>query len=321
MKKYFVSHKLDISVSFFFVLIMLIFIAAKPEVFIGYKIYMAVFTSLGLVAILTTAIVFIIVVGEIDLSFPSVIGMGAWIFALSFKVGINPYICFLIALIVGCFIGFLNGIMVTKLGLPSLVLTLGMNFLLRGIIMIGSQANNISLVPLRASFFRSLFVGNLGGVFPVQMLWAIGFSIFFYFIFYRHRFGGHVCFVGDNILSAREMGVKVDRVKITTFIMVGFCAAFIGVLSSLLNNVFYATAGNGYLLLILAAVFLGGTPTWGGIGTILGAVVGSFIISFVQTGVIAVGLTGYYTDFFFGLILVIALISHRFTGGNLKKLK
>jgi len=321
MKKYFEKHKLDISVSFFFVLIMLIFIIIKPEIFLGYKIYMAVFTSLGLVTILTVTMVFVVVIGEIDLSFPSVIGMGGWIFALLFKVGINPYICFLIALIVGCFIGFLNGMMVTKLGLPSLVLTLGMSFLLRGLIMIGSQANNISLVPLRVSFFRTLFVGNLGGVFPVQMLWAIGFSIFFYFLFYRHRFGGHVCFIGDNILSAREMGIKVDRVKITTFIMMGFSAAFVGVLSSLLNNVFYATSGSGYLLLILAAVFLGGTPTWGGIGTILGAAIGSFIISFIQTGVIAIGLTGYYTDFFFGLILVIALLSHRFTGGNLGKLK
>jgi len=321
MKKYFDSHRLDISVSFFFVLVMIIFIIARPEVFLSYKIYMAVFNTLGLVAILTVTVVFLIVVGEIDLSFPSVIGMAGWIFALLFKVGINPYICFFIALIVCSFIGFLNGIMVTKLGLSSLVVTLSMNFLLRGLIVIGSQAENISLVPLRASFFRSLFVGNLGGIFPVQMIWAVAFTVFFYFLFYRHRFGGHVCFIGDNTLSAGEMGIRVDRVKITTFIMVGFSSAFVGILSSLLNNVFYATSGSGYLLLILAAVFLGGTPTWGGIGTIIGALMGAFIISFIQTGIIAVGLTGYFTDFFFGLIMIIALISHRFTGGNLRKLK
>jgi len=321
MKKFFNNHRMDISVSFFFVVIMLIFIIARPDVFLSYKIYVAVFNTLGIVAILTLTMVFLIVSGEIDLSFPSVIGMAAWIFSLSYQGGMNPYLSLIIALIVGLFIGFLNGIMVTKLGLPSLVLTLAMNFLLRGLIYIGSQAENISLVSLRVSVFRSLFVGNLGGIFPVQMIWAVFFCIIFYFLFYRHRFGGHVCYTGDNILSASEMGVKVDRTKIITFMMVGFSSAFVGILSCLLNNVFYATSGSGYLLLILAAVFLGGTPTWGGIGTIFGAFVGAFIISFVETGIVAVGLTGYYTDFFFGLILVIAILSHRFMGGNLSKIK
>lgn len=321
MKNFFNSHKLDISVSFFFVIVMLIFIIAAPDVFLSYKIYTAVFSTLGLVAILTVTMVFLIVGGEIDLSFPSVIGVGAWLFALSYQNGISPYVALFIALAAGVSIGFFNGIMVTKIGLPSLVLTLAMNFLLRGLIFIGTEGNNVSVVPLRESVFRSLFVGNLAGVFPVQMIWAIAFCIFFYLFFYRHRFGGHVFFTGDNEFSAKEMGVKVDRVKIITFMMVGFSAAFVGILSTLLNNVFYATTGDGYLLIILAAVFLGGTPTWGGVGTIFGAFVGAFIISFIQTGIIASGLTGYYTQFFFGLILVIAILSHRFTGGSLKKLK
>ena len=114
--------------------------------------------------------------------------------------------------------------------------------------------------------------------------------------------------------SAREMGIRVDRVKTLTFMLMGFSAGFVGVLVSLLNSTFWPTTGDGYLLLILAAVFLGGTPTWGGIGTIWGAVIGAFILGFIETGIVAAGLTGFFTQFFYGVILILALISHRYVG-------
>jgi ribose/xylose/arabinose/galactoside ABC-type transport system permease subunit len=123
-----------------------------------------------------------------------------------------------------------------------------------------------------------------------------------------------VCYIGDNTTSAREMGIRVDRVKILTFVLIGFSSGFSGVLLTLINTSFWPTTGDGYLLPTLAAVFLGGTPTWGGVGTVYGAVVGAFILGFVDTGIVASGLTGFYKQFFYGLILILALISHRYVG-------
>ena len=123
---------------------------------------------------------------------------------------------------------------------------------------------------------------------------------------------------GDNPQSAKETGVRIDRTKILAFVIVGFAAGVAAILSSLVNLTFWPTAGDGYLLLVLAAVFLGGTPTWGGTGTIVGATIGAFILGFLETGIIAAGLTGFYTQFFFGLILLLSLISHRFTGTQKK---
>jgi simple sugar transport system permease protein len=149
------------------------------------------------------------------------------------------------------------------------------------------------------------------------MVWGFAFVVMCLFLFNRHQFGAHICFVGDNRISAAETGIKVDRVKIGAFMLVGFASAIAGVLSGLINNTFWPTSGDSYLLTTMAAVYLGGTPTWGGVGTIIGAAIGAFILSFLETGIISIGLTGFYTRFFFGLIIILALISHKFS--NMKR--
>jgi simple sugar transport system permease protein len=306
-------NKLSIAVLLVFLSLMGLFIILKPSVFLHYRAYMAVFTTLGASIILTTSVVFVVASGELDLSFPSVIGLSAWVFAVIVKAGGHPVLGFVCALAMGSAVGFVNGLLVTKLQLSSLVSTLGMNFLIRGLIMILTDGIAITLPFLRDMTFYRVFAGKLGR-FPIQMLWSIGYAAVLWLVFNRHRFGGHVCYVGDNVTSAEEMGVRVDRVKIITFVLMGFTSAFAGVLLVLINSSFWPTTGEGYLLLILAAVFLGGTPTWGGIGTIFGAIMGAFILGFIETGIVASGLTGFYKQFFYGLILILALISHRYAG-------
>jgi simple sugar transport system permease protein len=108
------------------------------------------------------------------------------------------------------------------------------------------------------------------------------------------------------------MGVNIDRTVLYTFCLVGLAASFAAVLSAMINMNYWPNVGDGYLLIALAAVFLGGTPTWGGVGTIFGAFLGALIISFLEAGIIAAGLTGFYTKFVYGLIIILAIIGHRF---------
>jgi len=317
MKDFIKKRKLEIGVSSVFFIIMIVFIFANPFVFLNYRIYMAVFTTLPILIILSTSTVFVIANGEMDLSFSSIIGISGLAFASMAKAGINPFLALIVGIIVGLFCGLLNGLLITNLRLPSMVLTLGMNFFLRGFIMIATNGKGISLAFIRNTKIFSVFAGKIG-VFPIQMLWAIGFATIMWFLFYRHKFGGHVCYVGDNLMSAREMGINVKKVKLSVFLINGASSGFVGVLLCLINNQFWPTSGDGYLLIVLAAVFLGGNPTWGGIGTIYGAFVGAFILGFIETGIISSGLTGFYTKFFFGLIIILSLISHKFTGLNKK---
>ena len=313
VKDVLVRHKIEFAVLAVFFVLIGVFAIANPRVFFNYRAYIAVFTTLGASIVLVTASVFVVASGELDLSFPSIIGLSAMVFALIIRAGASPILAFFAALLTGAFCGFLNGVLVTRVGLSSLVSTLGMNFLLRGLIMILTGGLAIPLTELRETPFWNLFAGKIGE-FPVQLLWGLGFAFVGWLLFTRHRFGGQVCYVGDNLTSAKEMGIRVNRIKTWTFMLMGFSAGFTAVLVTMLNSTFWPNTGEGYLLLILAAVFLGGTPTWGGIGTIWGAVIGAFILGFIETGIVAAGLTGFFTQFFYGLILILALISHRYVG-------
>jgi ribose/xylose/arabinose/galactoside ABC-type transport system permease subunit len=107
------------------------------------------------------------------------------------------------------------------------------------------------------------------------------------------------------------MGINVRRVRVGTFAFMRIGAALAGAFSTMINFPWWPTSGDGYLLPILASVFVGGTPTWGGVGTIAGGAIRALIVSFIQTGVVGAGLSGFYVQFFNGLIIILSLLGHR----------
>jgi len=305
-------NRRPISALVVFIVLLGAFTLANPRVFLNPTIYTSVFTSVPLSIILTVPLVFVIAAGEIDLAFPSTVGLAAWAFALVAQAGASPVLGLLAAVVTGALAGLVNGLLVTRARLSSLVSTLGMNFLLRGLINLGTQGMGVPLTEqITDTRFHDVFAGDVGPV-PAQLIWAIAFAAVGVLLFNNHRFGAQACCVGDNQESAREMGINVDRVKIMAFVYVGLASALVGVMSDVINFIFWPTTGDGYLLSVLAAVFVGGTPTWGGVGTVTGAVIGALIVGFINTGIIAAGLTGFYTQFFYGLVIILSLLGHRF---------
>jgi simple sugar transport system permease protein len=201
----------------------------------------------------------------------------------------------------------LNGLIVVKLGIPSLVATIGTQFLWRGVVLIVTNGSGASLVSAKGTLLYQALVGRLGGLVPAQMLWTVIIALLVWFFLNRHKFGAHVYLLGDNVESARLMGVNVERQKIIVFAIVGLVAAFSGVIQSFEVTYFWPTLGEGYLLRTLSSVFLGGTSVFGGAGTIFGTFVASFIIGAIEAGIVAVGLTGFWTQFIYGLIIVISV--------------
>jgi ribose/xylose/arabinose/galactoside ABC-type transport system permease subunit len=293
-----------------FVAMMAVFLVASPAVFTSWEIYNSVLVTLPVALCLAVPLVFVVTVGEIDLSFPATMGFSAWIFALLIHAGAGLFPAIIAALAVGVLLGLCVGALVAYAGLSSLIATLGMNYMLRGLIMILTQGKSIALLELRDERTASLFAGDVFGL-PVQMLWAVGFVVLAALLFNRHRFGARVHVVGDNPDSAAQMGINTRRVRATTFAFMGLGAALAGVFTTLVNFTWWPTTGDGYLLPAIASVFVGGTPTWGGIGTIVGAAVGAATVAFIQTGIVASGLSGFYVQFFNGLIIVLALLGHR----------
>jgi simple sugar transport system permease protein len=291
-----------------------LFTVANPDVFGNPTTYRSIFTTLPVAIFLSVPLVFIVTGGEIDLAFPATMGFSAWTFALAYQAGWNPFLAMGAAVITGLILGTINGVLVVYANLSSLVATLGMNFLLRGLINIGAQGFSIAIPDLRKTFFYDLFGSRVIEFVPNQMFWALLFMLFGWFLYNRHIFGSRVHCIGDNPDSSAEMGIKVQRTRVLLFMFVGVGAALAGVFSVLINFVWWPTTGDGYLLPGLAGIFVGGTPSWGGVGTVVGGAIGATIVSIIETGVIAAGLTGFYTQFFYGLVIILSLIGHRFNG-------
>ena len=302
----------------YFIILMLIFLIGAPEAWLRPNLHQSVFVMMPTLIFLVIPLVFLVASGEIDLSFASTYALAAYIFAILVKSGIDPALAILAGVISGAVVGALVGALIVYGRLSSLVASLGVLFLLRGLILVLTQSRSITMMDeLENHWVYHLLVGNFYG-FPMQMIWALVFVIFCYYLFNKHVFGIHIHHVGDNYVSAEQMGINVKAVKIKAFMFVGLGAGIAGIFTTLITYSFFPTQGFGYLLLALAAVFVGGTPYWGGLGTIAGAVFGVGVIAYMEVGVIAVGMSGVWRQFFNGLIILLALLGHRLHGDRVR---
>ncbi len=303
----------------FFVIMMIIFIIASPKVFLDVGIFSAVFLALPAAIILGLGLVFVTVSGESDLSFPSIVPLCGLTYSVTFTaLDQNFFVAVLAAVVVGIVCGWLNGFLVTRLGLSSLITTLGMNFALVGLTHVLNRGEIRMFSEFNDSKIRHAIVGSWGPI-PSQMFWAAGITLILGMVFHRHKYGIHAHIAGDNPEAGRAMGINIERTKTIAFIIVGVCSAIAAVIAILLNSTYYATMGEGLLLPVLASVFVGGTPVGGGRGTIGGLVIGAATVKFIETGVIAMGLDGYYTSLGFGVVIVLSLLGHRRFSGRLTK--
>ena len=298
----------------------IIFIAAAPDTFLSSRIYYAFMSTIPFFAIMAIPLTMVVIAGEMDLSFPSIMGMGMVAFAFVYdgtaasiaSVTTRVFLAFIAALLCGSLIGWLNGVIIVKFGIPSLVATIGTQFFWRGAVLVLTEGKNFSLSYVKETFLYPALVGKIGGYFPMQMIWLILIAVFGWVLLNRHKFGAHIYLIGDNVQSAQLMGVNTGRVRIQAFMLIGLISAFAGVLYSFHIAYFWPSLGDGYLLNTLASVFLGGTSVFGGIGTILGTFLGAFIIGAIEAATVAVGLTGFWTQLIYGLIIVLSVIMHTY---------
>ena len=285
-----------------------LFMITSPEVFFKGRIYQAFLSTVPFMGLMALGLTFVLAMGEIDLSFPSTMALSGFIFTSTFQATDSVILALIYSLLSGVIVGFINGKLVTSIGIPSIVATLGMQFLVRGFSNIIS--NGLArTVALDKTISYKIFAEKLG-VIPVQSIWFIGLTIFFYFLLFRHKFGEHVLFIGDNQEAARMMGVNVNRVKIMIFILMGIMASFAGILSCYRMRTWWPTMGEGYIMMIMAAVFMGGTSMFGGEASIEGTFIGSFVIGSLEAGIVAAGLSGFWTQFICGLLIIASVTIH-----------
>jgi len=306
----------------YFVL-MVVFIITATKVFTGYRIYMSFLQTVPPLLILALGLTFIITAGEMDLSFSAIIAFSGFIFCYIFRTFGTPWLAFILALSSGALVGLINGWMVAKVGIPSIMATLAAQFFWNGLTILLSGGLSWNIKEIRPYFIHTLFVGRIGGIVPAQSLWGVGVAVFLWFILNRHTFGEHILFIGDNVDVARVMGVNVTATKIKLFVFMGVISAFAGILLTLEMINFWTTQGAGLLLPTIAAVFIGGTSLAGGYGTVIGSFFGAYIVGSLEAGVVASGIGGYWTRLVTGLVMAASvslnIILSREKGKGLKE--
>lgn len=284
----------------------LTFVIAAPAVFTNVNIYAAFAQSTPQFGVIALALTFVVITGEIDLSFPSIMALGTAAFVLTVST-VGVPVALILALLTGAVCGLINGLLVSRLNIPSLVITIGTSFLYRGLELVLMNGSGVPLTAQEYPGMHMLLRESVFG-FPVQTLWMIGLCAVLWVLLNRTRFGAHVFLVGDNPTSARLMGINVVSVKTRAFVLVGVMSVFAGLMTSIYGYYFWPTVGEGFLLFTIASVFLGGTSVFGGTGSVVGSFVAAFIIGAINAGIVSAGINAFYTQLCFGLVIVISVV-------------
>lgn len=310
INKLFGSFRLQLSVLLVFIAMIVAFMITAPKVFLSARTYTSVMVVAPFFIILAIGETFVLIAGEVDMSFPSIVGFAAYAFAWVWSVTGNIPLALVASFVSGAALGLVNGVLITGSNAPSLVITLGTYYFWRGVITVLTNGLGIQLNLLGGTPLWEVFVGMIGGGLPVQVLWATLTAVGAWVLINRSRIGAHIYAIGDNRDAARVMGISVRRTLVFIFVISGVLAALTGIMINLVDLTLWPTTGDSYLLPALASAFIGGNPLIGGSGTIFGSFIGGLILSFITMGIIVSGGTGFWTQLIYGLIIVVAISTY-----------
>ena len=261
----------------------------------------------AVLGIMTMAVTFLIISGEFDLSIGSTFALSAVTAAVLMESGFPILAAFLIGLVVSVVVGFLNGLIVTKLKIPSFIATLGTMMIVRSAVLMVSERRPRVLAD-RGLVACAFGGGELFGAIPVPIIWLLVIVAISWVILAKTPFGYKVYATGGNIRAARLSGINTDRVKITNYILTAFAAGLAGLISLCFLRMVAPVQGEGYELEAIAATVIGGTALAGGVGSILGAFLGSFMLAIIKIGLVLMGTNPYLQDGILGLVILIAVV-------------
>lgn len=269
-------------------------------------------TSTAVVAILAIGITPIVVMRHIDISIASTVGLSAWVIADFCKK--NPDFtwrqCFVIGAVIGLAVGILNGLLVAGLRLPSLVVTLGTLYIVRGAVYVVSNSvdyNAQEMPPSLLALGQKVYFGILPFTFLLVIIAMLAMAFFMKYT----KSGRDAYAIGSNPPAADLVGLKVFRRTFLAFVFSGLMAGVAGVFYLMRFAQVDSTAFYGQELAVVAAVVIGGVTIMGGSGTVVGAVIGALLVQTIQGGLAALGVDAFWKAAINGLLLIIAIYADR----------
>jgi simple sugar transport system permease protein len=299
----FISQHLSELVSTLVAIALVIFFTIESPNFFTFDNALVLSQFIAPFAIFALAEVAVLILGEIDLSVGQMYIVSPFFVTYWNNAGVPVLPGIVLALLVCCGLGFINGLVTVKLRVPSFIATLGMAFALRGIVLIYS--NGAPTNPVGPETLMSI----LGGWSWSEAFWALGIAALLHVMLRGTTFGLHIVAVGGNTESARESGIRVDYVKIWCFVLCALLGGVMGILDGYhLGSLDPATDGLTFTFYGVTSAVIGGTALTGGRGTMIGACIGACVLGMIKDGFLILGTSSFALDLVTGLTILLAMI-------------
>ena len=290
-----------------------VFAVLGGQVFLGAPGWSSWLNMAAEVGIVALPVGLLMIAGELDITVGAVLPASSLTVAIiSGHYGLPIYLGIAGGLSVGLAVGFLNGLLVTRTGIPSLIITIGTMFGVMGltlgftILIAGSTGVFIVADPLT----KSIFGAALGGMFQVGIFWWAGFVVVIYYLLHVSPWGNWIFALGGSRESARNAGIPTQRLTIQLFMLSGFAAAFVGVTQVITFGSAQVAAGSSFIFNSIMCVVIGGVILTGGAGSVVGIVLGTMTFAIVNQGIFFSGLDPNFGSIIIGALLLAAVLSN-----------
>ena len=255
------------------------------------------------VAIIACGEIMLMIGGEIDLSAGMVFALAPFVMYFAHDAGIPLVPALLLGIAAAGAVGMANGVITLLLGIPSFVTTLGTLFLVNGLNLTISHGTPVT-PPGSAGFAQVMGAWGYS-----EILWTLLVAVVLHIVLRHTRWGLHTIASGANETGAREAGIRVKRIKIGNFIVVGVLSGFTGCLEAFrIGSIDPQAGGNQIMFLAIAAGVIGGTPLAGGSGTIIGGLIGALVLGVLNDGFTLIGINAFLFNIILGAAILVAML-------------
>lgn len=301
-----IRHKFLDSILVLFAICMVIYFSVASPYFFSMRNFMNILSSVSVVGIIATGMTLVIITRGIDLSVGSIIALTGCVAALLLVNYSVPWpVAILVTLLIGFLVGSFNGILITKFNVVPFIATLGSMNIFRGIAFIITNGQAIYVPNPVISF---LGTGKIFGLLPVPAIIMVLLFVVFWFVTRHTVFGRNVFATGGNNIASRLAGVNVKSLTLTLYILTGVLSAVAGLVMAGLTSTAMPSAGDGYNLDVITAVYLGGNSANGGEGSVWRTFMGILIIGILNNGMALLSVQSYWQTFVKGCLLIIAVV-------------
>ena len=284
-------------------IMMVVFSILSPRAFPRISNLLNVLNNAALSAIIAGGLTAVVIVGDFDMSIAYIASFaGVFVCGLMVKQHLPVWLAIIVTVLSGTAIGFTNGLIVTKLNVPSTIATIGMGSLVYGLNY--AYTNGSPVLTGIPRVFNKITLTRLFGKIPINIIYMAVIILILWIVINRTELGQRIKAVGGNATAARLSGINVDRIKIIAYMISGTCAAITGVLLASVMGTGTSSAGDAYLMSSFAAVFVGSATLKDGEFHIIGTLIGVLITMIGFNGLAILGISSYAQYLFQGGIII-----------------